>query len=361
MPVSPLDSLHHELGARFVDFGGWTMPVQYEGVLAEHKAVREGVGVFDVSHLGRLRLTGPGAVGLVGRLFCNDITKIEPGRAQYTMLLNDRGGVVDDIIVWWLGDEDLVVMPNGVNIDDVGTVVREAAPDTVDVVPNREATALLAVQGPEANDLLERVVGWRPRRFRVDTASFADTRLDAAGTGYTGERGGELMVPNSVAEELTRALLDAGAVPCGLGSRDLLRLEMGYPLWGQDLDEETTPLEAGLGWVVDWEHDFIGKRALSKQRRKGVGKAQVAFAMDSRKIPRPGYPLRAGGSTGTVTSGNISPILGKGIGMGFVSPPPVFHRYSQVEGEPDPPLEIEIRGEWEQVSLTSTPFITNVD
>ncbi len=357
MPVSPLDALHRGLGARFVDFGGWSMPVQYEGVLAEHRAVREAVGVFDVSHLGRVRVAGPGAVDLVGRLLCNDIHKIEPGRAQYTMLLNDKAGVVDDIIVWWVADDELIVMPNGVNIDDVAGALRRAAPSEVGIDGLRDDSALLAVQGPEAPDVLEAAVGWRPRRFRVDEVDYHGTHLIAAGTGYTGERGGELMVPNAMASTVLEELLDAGAVPCGLGSRDLLRLEMGYPLWGQDLDEQTSPLEADLSWVVDWDHEFVGKKALRKQYRQGVQKSHVAFVMKSRKIPRPGYRLRAGGSEGQVTSGNFSPILEKGIGMGYVSPSPVFHRYSQVEGDPDPPLEIEIRGEWERVTLASTPFI----
>ena len=357
MPASPLDSLHRDLGARFVDFGGWSMPVQYESVLDEHRAVREKVGVFDVSHLGRVRVSGAGSTDLLHRLFCNDITKIEEGRAQYTMLLNDSAGVVDDIIVWRIADEDYVVMPNGVNIDDVAGALSHRAPDGIRITSNREETALLAVQGPAAPAVLEEVTGWRPRRFRVDTAEFAGASFPAAGTGYTGEPGGELMVPNDQAEGLTRALLEAGGAPAGLGARDLLRLEMGYPLWGQDLDEETSPLEADLAWVVDWDHDFVGKKSLRRQFRKGVEKTQVAFVMKSRRIPRTGYPLRAGDSVGTVTSGNLSPVLEKGIGLGYVSPSPVFHRYSQLDGDPDPPLEVEIRGEWERVTLASTPFI----
>jgi aminomethyltransferase len=357
MPASPLDSLHRELGARFVDFGGWSMPVQYESVLAEHRAVRETVGVFDVSHLGRVRVGGAGSTALLGSLFCNDISSIDLGRAQYTMLLNDSGGVVDDIIVWRLAEDEYVVMPNGVNIDDVAEALRGGAPTAVTVVGNREETALLAVQGPEAPDLLERVTGWRPRRFRVDVIEFGDVTFPVAGTGYTGEPGGELMVPNELAGALMRALLEAGAIPAGLGARDLLRLEMGYPLWGQDLDEQTSPLEADLAWVVDWDHDFVGKKALRRQHRRGVQKSQVAFVMKSRRIPRTGHALRAAGSAGVVTSGNLSPTLGAGIGLGYLSPSPVFHRYSQAEGDPDPPLEIEIRGEWEPVTLASTPFI----
>ncbi|NNC92841.1 MAG: glycine cleavage system aminomethyltransferase GcvT [Acidimicrobiia bacterium] len=360
MPVSPLDSLHRELGARFVDFGGWSMPVQYDSVLAEHRAVREAVGVFDVSHLGRVRVSGAGATELIGKLFCNDITTVEAGRAQYTMLLNDRAGVVDDIIVWRMADDEYIVMPNGVNIDDVAGALEGSAPKTVTIAGNREETALLAVQGPDAPDLLEKVTGWRPRRFRVATVEFGGVSFPAAGTGYTGEPGGELMVPNEHAESLMRALLEAGGEPAALGARDLLRLEMGYPLWGQDLDEDTSPLEADLAWVVEWDHEFVGKKALRRQHRGGVKKSQVAFVMKSRQIPRTGHALRAGGSSGTVTSGNFSPILGSGIGLGYLAPSPVFHRYSQADGEPDPPLEIEIRGEWETVTLASTPFIKKV-
>jgi aminomethyltransferase len=357
MPASPLDSLHRELGARFVDFGGWSMPVQYESVLAEHRAVRETVGVFDVSHLGRVRVSGARATHLIGGLFCNDITAIDPGRAQYTMLLNNAAGVVDDIIVWRLAADEYVVMPNGVNIEDVAGALRAAAPATVTIDPLRSETALLAVQGPAAPDLLEQVTGWRPRRFRVETIEFGGARFPAAGTGYTGEAGGELMVPNEQAEPLMRALLTAGASPAALGARDLLRLEMGYPLWGQDLDEETSPLEADLAWVVDWDHDFVGKKALRRQQRKGLAKSQVAFVMKSRRIPRAGHKLRAGGSDGTVTSGNLSPVLGRGIGLGYLAPAPVFHRHSRAHGDPDPALEIEIRGEWEPVTLATTPFI----
>ena len=357
MPASPLNSLHQELGARFVDFADWSMPVQYEGVLAEHAAVRSGVGVFDVSHLGRVEVAGEGATELVRDLFCNDITKVEPGRAQYTMLLTNRGGVVDDIIVWRLDEERYIVMPNGVNIDDVGGALRSRAPNSVTVGSRREDSVLLAVQGPGAPALLEEVTGSTPGRFRVSDVAFQSVSFPAAGTGYTGERGGELMAPIEVAESLMRALLEGGAIPAGLGARDTLRLEMGYPLWGQDLDEDITPLEADLGWVVDWDHDFVGKRSLRRQKRAGVDKSHVAFVMKDNQIPRAGYRLRAGPSEGAVTSGNYSPTLDVGIGMGFVSPVPVFHRHSKLEGDPDPMLEIEIRGSWTPVTLASVPFI----
>jgi len=357
VPTSSLDHLHRELGARFVDFGGWDMPVQYEGVLAEHKAVRSGVGVFDVSHLGRVQVTGRGATELLANVFCNDIRQAVPGRAQYTMLLTPQGGVVDDIIVWRLAEEDFIVMPNGVNVDDVGGVLKaEAAPD-VAIVSRRENTVLLAVQGPQAPELLETVLEWKPKRFGVAEASFGGESFIAAGTGYTGEPGGELMIPQALADDCLRALLAAGATPCGLGSRDTLRLEMGYPLWGQDLDESTSPLEANLEWVVDWDHDFIGKKSLVTQKKKGVDKTQIGFVMKGRQIPRAGYALRAGPSTGKVSSGNYSPVLNVGIGLGYLSPPPVFHRFSQRDAEPEPGVEVEVRGEWLRVTLKSPPFI----
>lgn len=357
MPASPLNAVHEELGARFVEFAGWSMPIQYKGVLAEHGNVRSNAGVFDVSHLGRVEVAGAGSTELIRDLFCNDITRIEAGRAQYTMLLNRGGGVVDDIIVWRLGDERYIVMPNGVNIDDVRTALQTRAPGGVQVESRREDSVLLAVQGPNAPDVLEAVTGWRPRRFRVADVTFSSATFPAAGTGYTGEPGGELMAPTGIAEELMRALLAAGATPAGLGARDTLRLEMGYPLWGQDLDENTTPLEADLGWVVDWDHDFVGKRSLRRQKRSGVDRSHVAFVMKDNQIPRSGHRLRAGTSEGAVTSGNYSPSLEVGIGMGFVSPVPVFHRHSKLEGDPEPPLEIEIRGVWVPVTLSSVPFL----
>jgi aminomethyltransferase len=347
MPQSPLHAVHERAGARFTEFGRWRMPLQFEGVIAEHLAVRERVGVFDVSHLGRFTVSGPGAVDVVRRLLCNDICRIERGRAQYSMALNERGGVVDDIIVWWVDDDTLWVLPNGVNFDAILERFRNAAPATVTVEAVRSATALLAVQGPMAAAVVERTIGVMPRRFRVETGSYEGKRFVAAGTGYTGERGAEIAVPVPVAERLWSAVVASGATPCGLGSRDTLRLEMGYPLWGQDLDEETTPLEAGLEWVVDWDHDFVGRNALVDQRHAGVAKLLVGFRTGSRRIARHGYPMRAGQSVGEVASGNYSPLLEQGVGLGYLSPPPPEDR----------PIEVEIRGEWHEVERWTPPFI----
>ena len=323
------------------------MPVQYEGVIAEHHSVRESAGVFDVSHLGRFLVNGPGATDLVRAQLCNDILKAEPGRAQYSMALNERGGVVDDVIVWRLGDNHYWVMPNGTNFDDIlGQFADDATPETV-VRPLRVETALLAVQGPDSTAVVESVLGTTPGRFRIVEGSYRGDWMIAAGTGYTGERGAEIAVPSQRGVALMRDLVHAGAVPCGLGARDTLRLEMGYPLWGQDIDEHTTPLEAGLGWVVAWDHDFIGREALVEQRDSGLGRSQIAISTVDRTIPRPGCSVRSGASKGIVTSGNFSPTLGHGIALAYVSPP--------LDGEAQ--VEVEIRGTWHPAKTEKLPFI----
>jgi len=345
MPATPLRSAHEALGARFTDFGGWEMPLQYGGVIAEHMAVREGVGVFDVTHLGRFQLNGPGATAAIRREFCNDITNIEPGRAQYTMALNAAGGVVDDIIVWRFAEDDYWVMPNGVNFDDLLSRF-EAVPDT-SLQAIQAGTVLLAVQGPDSPRVLEEVIGVTPGRFRVGAGTFRGGPMWFAGTGYTGEKGAEIAVPIENGTELFGALVAAGATPCGLGARDTLRLEMGYPLWGQDLDEDTTPLEAGWRWVVDWDHDFVGKSALLAEGDRGVKKRLVSFRAADRRPPRHGYELRSDASIGVVTSGNFSPVLGVGIGMGYLSPPM----------EPGAPLKMDVRGKWVALEPVTLPFL----
>lgn len=340
MSRSPLHERHAELGARFVDFGGWEMPVQYESVLAEHKAVRETVGVFDVSHLGRLSVTGSGATRTLRALFTNDVDRYEPGRTHYTMLLNEDGGILDDIVIWRWADDDYWVMPNAANVPVVADAIRQGR--DVAVVDLQPDTVMLAVQGPEAPNLIESVLGDRPRRFR--TFEIGDVR--GAGTGYTGEAGGELCIEASFAQDVFDRILDAGAVPCGLGARDTLRLEAGLALWGSDIDSTTTPLEAGLDFAVDWDHDFIGRQALEAQREDGVERRLVGLVMAERGIPRHGYPVRSGSSQGEVTSGNLSPVLDKGIALAYLAPPV----------EVGVGAEVEIRGRWLQASIADPPF-----
>jgi glycine cleavage system T protein (aminomethyltransferase) len=343
MTQSPLHRLHESLGARFVDFGGWEMPVQYASVLAEHRAVRTAAGWFDVSHLGRFELTGPGALDALRHLLCNDVALIEPGRTQYTMMLNSEGGIVDDLIVWWLDDDRFWVLPNAANHTRVMQVF-EGEPDCR-VSDLRPSTVMIAVQGPLAPDVLEEVLGQKPRRHRVDRIDWSGESLAVAGTGYTGERGGEICADAVTGERLVEALMTCNVDPCGLAARDTLRLEAGLALWGADIDETTTPLEADLEFAVSMDHEFNGREALQNQVRLGVSRRLSGFVLDQRGIPRHGYHIRSGPSTGVVTSGNLSPMLDKGIGLAYFSPP-------VDEGE----VEVEIREKWVDGHLARPPF-----
>ena len=338
---SPLHDLHASLGARFVDFGGWSMPVQYTSVLEEHRAVRQGVGVFDVSHLGRAAVRGNDAESALRHRLCNDVALLDVGRTQYSMVLNDAGGVVDDLMLWrW--DDEIWVLPNGGNHLRVLAEI-EAAGNDVEIEDLRPTTVCLAVQGPEAPALLLEAFGVEVARGRLAEGMFDGRTVKVGGTGYTGERGGEIVGPPDLMALVFAELLETGAVPCGLGSRDTLRLEAGLPLWGQDLSEEVSPLQAGLGFAVAWDHDFVGKEALVIERT-ALPRSLVAFTTDSRQIPRPHNPLRAGDSSGWVTSGNFSPGLGAGIGMGYLEPP------SETE------IEVEIRGTWHPLRRVTPPF-----
>ncbi len=345
MKRSPLHDKNAELGARFTGFGGWEMPVQYEGVLAEHRAVRTNSGFFDVSHLGRFELTGGGAHSAVRNLLCNDIERISPGRCQYTMILNESGGIVDDLIVWWWDDQRFWVLPNAANHETVMARFGEQPGTTV--ADLRERTVMLAVQGPEAPRVIEDVLGDRPGRFRVASAERDSTEVAMAGTGYTGEPGAEICLHPEVAAGVVDELVAAGSSPVGLGARDTLRLEAGLSLWGADIDETVTPLEAGLSSFVSFEHDFVGRDALLSQREGGVARSRVSFTLDGRGVPRHGHKVRsAGGSQGAVTSGNMSPMIGLGVGLALMEPPPGA----------DEPLEVEIRDRWVPATQKQPPF-----
>ena len=316
--LSPLDAQHRQLGAKMVPFGGWEMPVAYPGgTIDEHLACRNDAVVFDVSHLGTVRVAGADALDNLQRAFTNDLTKIAPGRAQYTHLLDETdASVLDDIIVWWLRDDVFDVMPNASNTDGV-----RAAIGGTETTHKR---AVLAVQGPKAK---ERLGGVFPAaaavgRFRVEELAWGNVACVVAGTGYTGEAGVEIAVPVDAAAELWDAILSCGVVPAGLGARDTLRLEAGLPLHGHELGAGITTLQAGLGWVVAWgKETFRGCAALAAERDRGVSRLLRGVATEGRRPARADCAVMLDGKQiGTVTSGNFSPVLEHGIAMAFLPP-----------------------------------------
>lgn len=334
--TGPLHDLHAELGAKFTDFGGWSMPLQYESVVTEHLAVRQRSGIFDVSHLGRFRIEGHRSIEAIDRHTTIAGDSIAVGGSSYGLVLNERGGILDDIVIWRPGEPTFIVLPNAANHQAV--MARFGDADPVDL---RETTAMLAVQGPDAPTILERIVGFDGPRFSVQQPEEVAGAI-VAGTGYTGERGGEIIIDVGQAEAIARAVLDAGATPCGLGARDTLRLEAGLPLWGQDMDETTNPYEVGLGFAVDLSHEFIGKDALDPATRS----RRRLFTTSSRRIPRAGQVLVDGDgeAVGRVTSGSFSPVRSEGIGMGLVD------RDSDT-------LAVDMRGTPVPVELVSRRFI----
>jgi aminomethyltransferase len=318
MNHSPLDAVHRRLGAKMVPFGGWDMPLQYAtGTIAEHLACREDSVVFDVSHLGTVRVEGPTAFDDLQSALSNDLSKIGPGRAQYTHLLDEAdGSVIDDIIVWWLDDQVFDVMPNASNTDGVVAAIGGR--------PTTTERAVLAIQGPHAR---ERLVTVFPEaaavgRFRVGSATWNGVSCSFAGTGYTGEDGVEIAAPLPVAEALWSAIVDAGVQPAGLGARDTLRLEAGLPLHGHELGPGITPLQAGLGWVIGWKKaTFRGRAALEREQAAGPHRLLRGISTEGRRPPRGDCPVLIDGAVvGVTTSGNFSPVLQHGIAMAFLEP-----------------------------------------
>jgi aminomethyltransferase len=343
--LSPLDGRHRALGARMVEFGGWEMPVAYAtGTIDEHLACRRDAVVFDVSHLGTVRVEGPDALERLQWALTNDLGKIAPGRAQYTHLLDEvDASVLDDIIIWWVDDEVFDVMPNASNTDRV-----RAAIGGTETTHDR---AVLAVQGPAAKDRIATVfpeaaaVG----RFRVLAATWEGWPCVVAGTGYTGEAGLEIAVPAAGAADLWDAVVAAGVVPAGLGARDTLRLEAALPLHGHELGPGITPLQAGLGWVVAWgKPDFRGRDALAAERERGVSRLLRGIATESRRPPRSGCAVLVDGApVGEVTSGNFSPVLEHGIALAFL--PPDLPEGSSVT--------VDVRGATLAGQVVPTPFV----
>lgn len=318
------------MGAKLVPFAGWEMPIQYKGIAAEHTAVRERVGLFDVSHMGELHVTGPGALAAVDSLITNDLSKAEDGQAVYTCCCNAQGTILDDLIVYRRSPEDVLVVCNASNRPKIAAHFQKALAGRVEYKDESDETSLIAVQGPRALELL-RLAGCsldpsQLKSFRFADAKLADVKVTVARTGYTGEDGVELFCPNAGAARVFGALLDAGAPlgveAIGLGARDTLRLEARLSLYGNEIDETTNPLEAGLGWVVklDKPGGFLGRDAIAKVKAEGITRTIVGFEMVGRGIARHGYPLldASGKAVGVCTSGGPSPTLGKSIGLGYL-------------------------------------------
>jgi aminomethyltransferase len=308
---------HQALGARLTDFGGWQMPLQYAGVIAEHTAVRTSAGIFDVSHLGKLLVSGPEAGEALQRALTADVVGLAPGRATYSLVLTEGGGCVDDVFAYRLGSEEWLIVPNASNVSAVADVIRECGAEPQD---RWDRWAILALQGPSSMDLFARAFPNTP----VDgLALHAWAEMDFDGeaglvarTGYTGERGVELYVPTAAAPGVFRKFMELGAAPAGLGARDTLRLEMGYALYGHEITTEVNPLEAGLGWVLAWDTPFRGRDVLEKVREDRSTRKLFGIRCTGRGVPRQGHEVMGqGAALGTVTSGNFSPTLQTGIAL----------------------------------------------
>jgi aminomethyltransferase len=358
MKTTALKQKHLNLGAKMVPFAGYEMPLQYAGLLPEHHAVRTQAGMFDVSHMGEFYVSGPQAFDLIQFATSNDVGKLSPGKIQYSCLPNDEGGIVDDLLVYQLAEERYMLVVNASNIEKDWQRLSSLNADFGAHMENRsDSISLLAVQGPKATELLQTLTEVNLAEipyyhFKIGSmAGISDVIL--SNTGYTGAGGFELYVANEDAEALWDAVMEAGQpfglLPAGLGARDTLRLEMGFCLYGNDIDDTTSPLEAGLGWITKLDTDFVNSAYLKEQKSKGLNRKLVGFTMLDRGIPRQGYRIvdLKGNAIGEVRSGTQSPSLGKAIGMGYVQ-----MEYTQPESQ----IFIEIRGKLLEAKVVKVPF-----
>ena len=355
---TPLEEEHRRLGAKLAPFAGWLMPIEYEGALAEHRAVRERVGLFDLTHLGKVDVTGPGALGMLQRVVSNDLSKVSVGEALYNLVLNDGGGVIEDLIVYRLERERFFVVPNASNAPRVLRMLEEERADGRLHLMYHQDWCFLAVQGPESVQVMARLFPEAGDLSFMQCVGSEYHRRPVILTrsGYTGEVGFELFTYQDIAlelwHELTEAMQPFGGVPCGLAARDVLRLEMGYPLYGQDLFEASTALEAGLGWAVALDKgDFRGREALVRQKAEGLPGRLLGLLMEDRRhIPRAHYPVFAGDRLiGEVTSGTFSPLLQKGIALAYLWPGDVVELGAQVE--------VDVRGRRGVATVVRPPFV----
>ncbi len=347
---TPLHQACFELGAKLVPFAGWEMPVQFEGVREEHVAVRTHAGVFDVSHMGEIEVEGPDALRFLQRTVSNDVAKVEIGGAQYQLLCNEDGGVIDDLFLYRLGHDRYLVVTNAANhetdLAQFGLVSRGFDVAVRDVA---DRYAMLAVQGPHARAVVERTLKVSlPPRMQVATVRVGRRPAIACGTGYTGEDGVELLIDPEVAVPIWAELLEAGIVPCGLGARDTLRLEVCFPLHGNELTPERNPIEAGLGWACVEATGFVGAEAVARARAEGTAEKLAPFLIEGAGIPRAGNPVLAGGErVGEVTSGTFAPSLERGAGMAYVRAD---------LAAPGTELEIDVRGKTRPARTAKKPL-----
>jgi aminomethyltransferase len=359
MLKTPLYDEHKALGARLVPFAGYEMPIQYKGIVEEHRAVRERAGLFDVSHMGELELEGKGALSAVNELVTNDLERVSDGQAMYTCSCNEGGTILDDLIVYRRSAERVLVVCNASNREKMAAVFRDGTAGRCGFRDASDETSLLALQGPRALEVLaaagaELDVARDLPSFRFRASKVAGVACTVARTGYTGEDGVELFVPNAGAPALFRALLEAGSrfgiEPIGLGARDTLRLEARLALYGNDIDETTNPIEAGLGWTVKLDKQaFVGQRAITRVKAEGPARKLVGFEMVGRGIARHGYPLldSSGATVGVCTSGSPSPTLGKNIGLGYV--PAALSAVGTT-------VAVDCRGKAVEAVVVATPF-----
>jgi glycine cleavage system T protein (aminomethyltransferase) len=343
---TPLYDRHAAAGAKLVPFAGWEMPVQYGGIREEHIAVRTGAGIFDVSHMGQVLTRGPDALAFLQRALSNDVRRIPEGGAQYSVLCRDDGGVLDDLFTYRLADCEYLTVTNAANHEsDLAWLQSHAEEFDVDVLDRAADFAMLAVQGPNARGLVQRLSeGALPSRFHVCTRTVAGVPMLVCGTGYTGEDGVEVLMRPDDAPTAWDALVEAGAIPVGLGARDTLRLEVCFHLYGNDLSEDRGPIEAGLGWCCKEQTGFIGSEAVAAARKDGTAERLVPFVIDGQGIARQGNSVVGGGE---VTSGTFSPCLERGIGMAYVS---------SARAEPGTHIEIDVRGRTRPAVIERKPL-----
>ncbi len=350
--TSPLHDRHLAHGAKFAEFAGWDMPLQYpSGVLAEHQAVRTRVGAFDVSHLGKVWVAGEGAAAFVNRCLANDLDRIGAGGAQYTLCLDESGGVVDDLIAYRFSDDQIFLIPNAANTAEVVRRLTAAAPAGIEVRSVHAGLAVIAVQGPESAGILEYLGLPHDHEYMTFREHLVDHHnVIVCRSGYTGETGFELVVPNEAAVDLWDGILVAGAAPCGLGARDTLRLEMGYPLHGQDLSLDITPVQARLNWAIGWDKpEFWGKAALVKERAEGPKRRLWGLEAIGKGVPRAHMNVMDGDEVvGETTSGTHAPTLKKGVALALLD----------AGYKPGAELELDVRGRRLPIRVVKPPFTT---